>query len=210
MLRDRRALAWPPQDEVGVRRQRSGVRHEEVSRHLHRPDHALHRRRQEGRRSRPQAPGRLPDRGRHPRPDPARQHRRVLERHARRAAPDRRNCCQAGGRPRAGADRHRRGMDRRGGADQPRGRIDGRRRRHDHPAVLQRADRRRALCPLQEGVGRDRNSDHGLQQPGDGQCRHDAGADRAAGRDPQLPVRQGIDPRSDAGARHHPRWPATG
>ena len=34
-------LQWPPREE----------RHEEISRHLHRPDHALHGRRQEGRRS---------------------------------------------------------------------------------------------------------------------------------------------------------------
>ncbi len=169
-----------------------GVRHEEVSRHLYRADHAFHRRRQEGRRGGAAAPGRLPDHRRHPRPDPARQHRRVLERDARRTPPDRRDRDQAGGRPRAGADRHRRGMDRRGGAHQPRGRIDGRRRRDDHPALLQRADRRRALCALQEGIRRDRHPDHGLQQPGDGQCRHAAGTDRAAGADSQLPVRQGI------------------
>ena len=36
--------------------------------------------------------------------------------------------------------------------------------------------------PLQEGVGRHRDPDHGLQQSGDGQRRHDAGADRADGR----------------------------
>ena len=157
-----------------------GSSDEEVSRHLYRPDHALHRRRQEGRRSGAKTPGRFPDRGRHPRPDPARQHRRVPERDAGRAAADRRDRGQAGGRPRAGADRHRRGMDRRGRAHQPRGRVDGRRRRDDHPALLQRADRRRALRPLQESVGRDLDPDHGLQQPGDGQRRHDAGADRAA------------------------------
>ena len=125
-------------------------------------------------------PGRFPDRGRHPRPDPARQHRRVPERDAGRAAADRRDRGQAGGRPGAGADRHGRGMDRRGRAHQPRGRIDGRRRRDDHPALLQRADRRRALRPLQESVGRHLDPDHGLQQPGDGQRRHDAGADRPA------------------------------
>ena len=163
-------------------------RHEEISRHLHGPDHALHRRRQEGRRGGPETPGRFPDRGGHPRPDPARQHRRVPERDARRAAADRRDRGQAGRRPRAGADRHRRGMDRRGGAHQPRGRIDGRRRRDDHPALLQRADRRRAFHALQEGVGRDRHPGHGLQQSGDGERRHAAGADRAHRADPQLPA----------------------
>ena len=188
-----KGLQWTPE-----------VRHEEVSRHLHRPDHALHRRRQEGRRGGAAAPGRLPDRGGHPRPDPARQHRRVPERDARRAPPDRRDRGRAGGRPRAGADRHRRRMDRRGRAHQPRGRIDGRRRRDDHPALLQRADRRRALRPLQDGGRRHLDPDHGLQQPGDGQRRHDAGADRPPRRDPELPLRQGIDARSDAGARHHP------
>ena len=70
---------------------RKEERHEEISRHLHGPDHALHGRRQEGRRGGAGAPGRFPDRGGHPRPDPAGQHRRVPERDARRAAPDRRD-----------------------------------------------------------------------------------------------------------------------
>ena len=37
-------------------------------------------------------------------------------------------------------------MDGRGRAHQPRGQIDGRRRRDDHSAILQRADRRRAYA----------------------------------------------------------------
>src|SRR5688572_32687613 len=45
------------------------------------------------------------------------------------------------------------------------------RSRHDHPAVLQRADRRRALCPLQEGVGRSEEHTSELQSQSNLVCR---------------------------------------